>query len=335
MVAHPEAGRVSQIQTIRDLYQVTFSDGHQSVFTSDAFDAVQDSLKTDLLRIGVVEERLWQASIADDPPRVHYDSIEAGPGMAHLMMLLRVYGFCSVVHTPPTSEATQALLEGIGPIRNTHYGGFYDFTADLSSKDTAYTSESLEPHTDNTYFTEPAGLQALHMLSHTDGSGGKSSLVDGFKAAQILRETDPEAYRILSTTGVYAHASGNQGISIQPASPAPTLSHDKYVDRLMQVRWNNADRAGVAAQIGEEMEAWYRAAAKWDAILSDLHNQYWFQLKPGTLLLFDNWRVLHGRSAFTGKRRMCGGYINRDDFISRFRTTNLTKADLEASTVTG
>lgn len=25
-------------------------------------------------------------------------------------------------------------------------------------------------------------------------------------------------------------------------------------------------------------------------------------------LVFDNWRVLHGRSAFTGKRRMCGGY---------------------------
>lgn len=34
-------------------------------------------------------------------------------------------------------------------------GGFYDFTSDLSSKDTAYTSESLEPHTDTTYFTEP------------------------------------------------------------------------------------------------------------------------------------------------------------------------------------
>lgn len=25
-------------------------------------------------------------------------------------------------------------------------------------------------------------------------------------------------------------------------------------------------------------------------------------------LVFDNWRMLHGRSAFTGKRRMCGGY---------------------------
>jgi trimethyllysine dioxygenase len=52
--------------------------------------------------------------------------------------------------------------------------------------------------------------------------------------------------------------------------------------------------------------------------------------------VFDNWRVLHGRSAFTGNRRMCGGYsedtlchmdqadktVNRDDFISRFKMLN-------------
>ena len=26
------------------------------------------------------------------------------------------------------------------------------------------------------------------------------------------------------------------------------------------------------------------------------------------VLVFDNWRVMHARSAFEGKRRMCGGY---------------------------
>jgi trimethyllysine dioxygenase len=32
---------------------------------------------------------------------------------------------------------------------------------------------------------------------------------------------------------------------------------------------------------------------------------------------FDNHRVLHGRSSFTGKRRMCGAYIGVDEFRSR------------------
>lgn len=30
----------------------------------------------------------------------------------------------------------------------------------------------------------------------------------------------------------------------------------------------------------------------------------------------DNHRVLHGRSAFTGKRRMCGAYIGVDEYHS-------------------
>lgn len=213
-------------------------------------------------------------------------------------------------------------------------GAFYDFTSDLTLKDTAYTSEFLEPHTDNTYFTEPAGIQALHMLSHTEGSGGESSLTDGFGAALQLFVEDRQAYHTLSEIGVYAHASGNEGISIQPAQAFPVLSHDPEHGYLTQVRWNNADRAGIAADF-EGVERWYEAAAKFDKILGERANSYWFQLRPGQTLLFDNWRVLHGRSEFTGKRRMCGGYINRDDFISRYRMTNLNEKQIVLSTVTG
>lgn len=136
----------------------------------------------------------------------------------------------------------------------------YDFTADLSSKDTAYTSESLEAHTDNTYFTEPSGLQALHLLSHTEGSGGESSLVDGFAAAAQLFNEDSQAYMRLSLTGVHAHASGNEGISIQPSHAFPVLCHDPQRGHLTQVRWNNADRAGVECGFAE-MDKWYDAAA--------------------------------------------------------------------------
>lgn len=107
------------------------------------------------------------------------------------------------------------------------------------------------------------GLQALHLLSHTDGSGGLSSLVDGFMAAYKLRASYPRFYDILSRTGVYAHASGNDGISIQPTVPQPVLSHfppdSPLHGELMQVRWNNADRAGLAAGF-EEVKDWYEGA---------------------------------------------------------------------------
>jgi trimethyllysine dioxygenase len=177
---------------------------------------------------------------------------------------------------------------------------------------------ALEAHTDTTYFSEPAGLQAFHLLSHTDGSGGASLLVDGFKVAKELQESDREAYEILSTVNIHSHASGNEGISIQPYRGFPVLEHDPATGDLLRVRWNNSDRASIELPI-EEVETWYDAARKFNALLIKTENEYWEQLVPGRVLIFDNWRVLHGRSAFTGKRRICGGYLNRDDWISTYK----------------
>ena len=47
-------------------------------------------------------------------------------------------------------------------------------------------------------------------------------------------------------------------------------------------------------------------------------------LEPGEMLIFDNWRVMHGRGEFIGKRKMCGCYINREDFESSCRMHNLS-----------
>jgi alpha-ketoglutarate-dependent taurine dioxygenase len=47
--------------------------------------------------------------------------------------------------------------------------------------------------------------------------------------------------------------------------------------------------------------------------------QFEFCLEPGTVITFDNWRLLHARSALTGYRQLCGGYHNREDFESRLR----------------
>lgn len=80
-------------------------------------------------------------------------------------------------------------------------------------------------------------------------------------AARLYAE-DPDAYRSLSRIGLFAHASGNEGVSIQPAHDFPVFNHTPgKVGYLGQVRWNTADRAGVNTSIGPEMECWYDAAA--------------------------------------------------------------------------
>lgn len=125
--------------------------------------------------------------------------------------------------------------------------------------DTAYTTLPLGAHTDTTYFSEPAGLQMFHKLSHTDGSGGESLLVDGFAAAARLYEEDRQAYEVLSNVRVWSHASGNTDVSIQPYTCFPVFNHDPVMGHLVMVRWNNDDRAGIEAE-GETVDKWYDAA---------------------------------------------------------------------------
>ena len=182
---------------------------------------------------------------------------------------------------PPTPEATEKLVERLAFVRHTHYGGFFDFTADMAKKDTAYTDLPLGVHTDTTYFSDPVGLQILHLLEHK-GDGGQTILVDGFKAARILRDEYPESYRILSNVRIPSHASGNEDVSIQPYSPFPVLNHHPVDGELVQIRWNNDDR-GTMDNWGDtdEVERFYEAIRHWAEILRRRDVEYREQLVPG------------------------------------------------------
>lgn len=302
-----------------NVLKIEWNDGHKSEYSRGFLaQTVTSNKRKAVLRQGLTDLSLWDSSIAAKPPIVLHDTV-SDSGVGKLLKQIRKYGFCYVDSTPfDTPAATEELLKRISFIRETHYGGFYDFTADLASKDTAYTNIALDAHTDTTYFSDPAGLQAFHLLSHTDGEGGASLLVDGFKVAEELNQTDRKAYEILSTVNVHAHASGNEGISIQPYRSFPVFEHDTATGDLLRVRWNSSDRASIELPINE-VETWYDAARKFDALLKKKENEYWAQLTPGRVVIFDNWRVLHGRSKFTGKRRICGGYISRDDWISKYK----------------
>lgn len=192
-----------------------------------------------------------------------------------------------IENSPPTAEATQKLLEHIGPIRNTHYGGFYDFTADLEKKDTAYTNQALSPHTDTTYFTDPACLQAFHVLSHQAGKksgpakGGETILVDGIRAAVLLEKADPKAFETLTRVPIPWYSNGNRDACIEPDSRKPVISLHPESGEVACIRWNNDDRGVVPLESSVE---WYNAAKKYHSLLTHPSMQIRMKLKPGTIL---------------------------------------------------
>ncbi|KIY68850.1 Trimethyllysine dioxygenase [Cylindrobasidium torrendii FP15055 ss-10] len=264
---------------------------------------------------------LWGSKIQKAPPTVTYEQVMQDDELGLFRWLSNVdkFGFSFVTGVPTTLEDTEKLSERIGFIRETQYGKFWDFTSDLSRGDTAYTTMALGAHTDNTYFTDPCGLQLFHLLEHSGGSGGATLLVDGFYVASILKELHPEAYDILSRVPVSGHAGGEATNFYRPAAPSgyPVLNHDRTSDELYQVRWNNDDRSAMKRIDPALVEDWYNAIRLWHKGITSPDAEYWVQLTPGTAVVINNHRVLHGRSAFDGKRRMCGAYIGIDEYQSK------------------
>ena len=97
----------------------------------------------------------------------------------------------------------------------------------------------------------------------------------------------------------------------------PVFRHDR-AGELVQVSFNNADRAPFLLP-APEMEQFYDALRAFEALAND-HRLQWRRVNPpGDAMLFDNWRVLHGRTAYTGHRHLCGAYVNHEDYESRLR----------------
>jgi len=258
---------------------------------------------------------LWDAAtVSELPLRVSYDSVVGSDnGVQQWLTTIATYGFAIVTGTPATAEATDGLIRRVGYVRETIFGGFWEFTADLSKADLAYTNVHLAAHTDGTYCHDAPGLQMLHCL-YFDGSGGDSTLVDGFKIADVLRATEPELFDVLSTVAIPGQYIGD-GAHLMSARPV--FRHD-HSGALVQVSYNNSDRAPFLLP-PDDTALLYAALRAFDQLANNESMQWRHVLRPGEALLFDNWRVLHGRYAYTGKRTLCGAYLNHEDFESRLR----------------
>ena len=256
---------------------------------------------------------LWAGSSLVTPT-VQYELVmNTDAGLAQWLTNTLQYGFCLVVGTPATAEATETLMRRVAYIRETIFGGFWKFEADLSKADTAYTTLELRGHTDGTYSADAPGCQLLHCLEFA-GSGGESTMVDAFAIARRMEAEHPQLFEVLSSVVVPGQYIGD-GAHLMAARPV--FRHD-HTGRLVQVSFNNYDRAPFLLEEADMVE-FYDALRAFEELANDHAMQWRHVLQPGEAMLFDNWRVLHGRAAYTGVRRMCGGYLNREDLESRLR----------------
>ena len=248
-------------------------------------------------------------------PEITFKEVMSDQGIKTWLQRIQRTGFALVTESPATPEATKTLMERMAYIRNSIFGGFSVWDNKLENPDdTAFTSLSIEPHTDGTYVHDAPGLQTLHCLKK-DSIGGENQLVDGLAIAEKMRHEYPDAFDILCNVNI----------------PGRYIKSDTYLEahrpllrinnkaEVIQVSFNNHDRAPFRLE-NDQMANFYDAYKLFHNLANDSNRQFEFMLEPGKILTFDNWRLLHARSSLTGYRQLCGGYHNREDFESRLRT---------------
>ena len=164
-------------------------------------------------------------------------------------------------------------------------------------------------------------VQVLHCL-HQAAKGGETILVDGFKVAEIFKAECPEGFEFLSKTPVSAeYIHTNTEPHQHFLSEDVIFKHDRN-SNLIGFRYNMNDRAPHKFSL-EQQRSFYKFYPRLSKVVNDPSNAFKILLQPGTVLLIDNWRVMHGRLGFEGKRIMSGCYITRDDLLSKARVLGL------------
>ncbi|XP_068627948.1 trimethyllysine dioxygenase, mitochondrial-like isoform X2 [Battus philenor] len=309
---------IADIKFDEDHLYITWDDNHSSVYEADFL--MKFDYKT-WIEKRKHKPKLWRGEeIAEKIARVQFKEFLNSTDKARTaFQSLLDYGVAIVEDVEPTLAATEKVCNALGGVQHTMFGGMWLVHNKFDHADTAYTTISLAAHTDNTYFTEAAGLQIFQCLEHINVNGGDTILVDGFYGAQRLKEDFPEDYKFLTTFELDAEYR-EEGHHHRYSAPVITL--DK-MEEVKQIRFNVYDRTPMAFSSREECKAYYRSLKNLSKYYEDENNRWQLKLKPGTVIAIDNFRVLHGRKSFTGNRVLCGSYISRTDWLDKARTLGL------------
>lgn len=254
-------------------------------------------------------------------------TLRASPSdrLAWLTRLLQD-GIAFMSEVPPVEAGILKAMTLVGRIAETNYGLVFNVRVVPEPENLAYSDLGLGLHTDNPYREPVPGFQALHVLVAAP-DGGDSVFADGYALAEHLRRTDPEAFTILTRTAVpFAYRSRDADLYAE--RPLIELG---CTGAVAAVHYNSRSIAPLRLA-APDCAAFYAAYRRFAELLRKPQFQASTRLANADLVVFDNRRILHGRSAFVSRRHprhLRGCYLTRDSVYSE---TALLRGRLEAGT---
>ena len=326
------------VQTTTDGVHIAWSgaDNHRSFFPLSFLEthtgpAALHSFHQD------VAVALWPTApallaVSDKDLDLPYSDLRTARGLMRAITQLQRTGLLFVRDVPhgDTSDAgceLRQLVSHFAELRETFYGATWDVKAIVDSRNIAYTSLYLGLHMDlqcvcslcprarpsdrergaastraHRYFESPPRFQVLHCLRNRV-HGGTSLFVDAFAAASALRTAHPADFARLVATPVPFHYI-NDARHLHHAHPTislgPASTSTSGEPHITAVSYSPPFQAPLPR---DTPAAFYTALGRFAALTEAPTAVYSRRLSEGDAVVFDNRRVLHGRTAFESGSR--------------------------------
>ena len=260
------------------------------------------------------QKKLWQKDTFEAGlPFVDFESMcNDVSSKLDMLRLIRDVGFVVLENVPTKEGQVLKVISELGYTRETNYGALFEVRTEVNPNNLAYTNMGLGSHTDNPYRDPVPTVQLLHCLESST-EGGDSVLVDGFKAADVLRQESKEDFDILTSTWINFRFSDAK-TDLRSRVPMIELNDNS---EIVKVRYNN--RSIDTIKLPEnKIRPFYKAYRHWSEIIERDDLKITLKLSEGDLMLLDNTRIMHARTAFSkkGKRHLQGAYTDLDGLYS-------------------
>jgi alpha-ketoglutarate-dependent taurine dioxygenase len=222
-------------------------------------------------------------------------------------------GIAFLSEVPATEAGILEAMTQIGRIAETNYGLVFDVRAVPQPENLAYSDLGLGLHTDNPYREPVPGFQALHTLIAAP-DGGESIFADGLALAEHLHQSAPEDFAILTRTAVPFQYRSAQA-ELYAERPLIELA---CTGEVAAVHYNSRSIAPLRLPV-DRCARFYQAYRRFGEMLHERRFQVSTLLGDGDTVVFDNQRILHGRTGFASARHprhLRGCYLTRDSVYS-------------------
>lgn len=269
-------------------------------------------------RYGRVEQTAPRSAPRTNRPRpaeVRWDDVMVGDDV--MLAWLECYlerGWSIISETPVTEGRAVEFGKRIGTVRASNFGFCFDVRSKADPNSNAYTANYLPLHTDLPHYEMPPGLQILHCLAN-EAEGGASLLADGLAVADMLRRDEPHVFETLSQTSL---AFRFQDTESEFNTRHPIIECNG-AGTPVYINWSNSTLAPLDVPF-DEMERVQVAIRRFVSLVESPRFLIERKLAAGEMLVFDNRRMLHGRTEFkpaTGDRHFQGCYLETAEVLSR------------------